>query len=153
MSNSHMAMRVHKTRRVLETLRVGFALARGALVGATLTLFMLLTVGTPPACESGNNVIPPTAASAAQMIVQKSATVSAAFEFTAVKISDGCIGAAPCRDHRKTCSCCPACSAGITTNSRTLADRNLQHVDGPFVHTPLLLSTESNSLFRPPRLG
>lgn len=152
MSNSHMAMRVHKTRRVLETLRVGFALARGALVGAILTLFMLLTVGTPPACESGNNVIPPTAASAAQMIVQKSATVSAAFEFTAVKISGGYIGAAPCRDHRKTCSCCSACSAGMT-ESWTLADRNLQHVDGPFIHTPLLLSTESNSLFRPPRFS
>jgi hypothetical protein len=152
MSNSHTAMR--KTGRVLETLCVvRFALARGALVSAILILFMLLTLVTPQACESGSNVIPPAAPSAAQMIAQKSATVSAAFEFTVLKISGGCIGAAPCRDHRKTCSCCPACSAGMTTESWTLADRNLQHVDDPFVHTPLLVSTESNSLFRPPRLG
>ena len=148
-----MAMRTRKNGHVRHTLHIaGVALARWSLVGAVLTLFMLLAVGASQACESECSVTPPTASRAAQVIAQTTVTGSAAFEFTARKISGGRIGAAPCRDHRKTCSCCSACSAGMT-KSWTLADRNLRHVDGPFTHTPLLLSTESNSLFRPPRLG
>ena len=149
-----MAMRTRENGYVRHTLHIaGVALARWSLVGAVLTLFMLLAVGASQACESERSVTPPTASRAAQVIAQTTVTGSAAFEFTAMKISGGRIGAAPCRDHRTTCSCCLACSAVMITKSSTLADRNLQHVDGPFIHTPLLLSTESNSLFRPPRFS
>ncbi len=149
MSGSQMAMRAH-----IRAFRLaGFTLARWTLVGATVALVMLLTVGASQACEPDeNNLIPPVAQTVTQIAEQAPATMSAVVEFTVLNTSGKSGGLALGDDLCCSCHCCPASPAAICVESYVPAvGGNLRQIAVPFARTHLP-STEPDAPRRPPRL-
>jgi hypothetical protein len=145
-------MRTHKNARVLRALFVAKStVAQWGLVGTTLMLLVLLTVGASQACQFESNLISPTARSAAQIVTQRSTIGSAVTQFAIMNASVGSLGADHCDSLCCAGTCCAACSAGIIVESWIPTRGSLQCINIPFGHTPLP-STESDAVFRPPRL-
>ncbi len=145
-------MEAHRNEPVPGASRVASTLlAQKGLVSATLILFMFLAVSPSQACEFESNFPPPTARIAPQIVAQPLATVSGAVVFAVVNTACGCLGAGHCHGLCWACSCCPACSAGMIAESWVPTSHSPQRIAISFFHTPLP-STESDALFRPPRL-
>ena len=149
-TSSCLAMRAHKSEPMSGARVASTLLAQWGLVGATLILFIFLVVSPSQACESESNFILPTALSTPQIVAQPPATVSAV-EFAVVKTGCGCLGAGHCHGFYWVCSCCPACSTAMIVASWVSTSDDPQRITISFFHTPLP-STESDALFRPPRL-
>lgn len=121
-----------------------------AIVGATLTMLTLVTVGTSHAYARSTSAAPPVTETAARVIAQISAAPSSAT--TLSSDSALCPGHGP-DGHGANCpgACGLACPAGMIIASSALALIPIPGIDIPRPRSSLL-ATDLVPVFRPPRL-